>query len=222
MVVDQKRGPGRPAKFDRDKAVRKAMDIFWGRGFETATARDLAEAMQIRPSSFYNSFGDRESVFREALVLYTAEAPDALLKTIEPGMPVLPVVWDMFREICRVRATDPSGRGCLVVNSLAGLVGVEPVLGDEIADAIRERIALIGRLLEQAEAQREIAPLADRKAVAEGLFAFLCGVNLIAKVIRQEEALWLMCKQVLIGLGLTPSDVSSLNLSEDVKLQRLS
>jgi TetR/AcrR family transcriptional repressor of nem operon len=207
-MLDQKRGRGRPVEFDRAKAVRQAMDVFWGQGFEMATARNLAAAMQIRPSSFYNSFGDRESVFREALGLYTAEAPDAVLGAVEPGMPVLPILWDMFRDLCRVRAADPRGRGCLVVNSLAELVRVDAVLGDEVAGAVREKIARIDRLLEQAEGQGEILPLADRNAVAEGLFAFLCGVNLIAKVIRQEEALWLMCKQVLIGLGLAPSDTS--------------
>lgn len=203
-VTGGKRARGRPAKFDRAQAIRQAMELLWTQGFPATSARDLAGAMQIEPSSFYNSFSDRESVFREALSLYASEQPDAVLEGIKPGSPVIPVFWNMFHEVCRVRTADPEARGCLIVNSIAGLVGAEPTLGEEVADAARDRIARIEKLLVQAEKQREISPLDDRRAVAEALFAFLCGVNLIAKVIRSEKALWRMCQQVLTGLQLVP------------------
>jgi TetR/AcrR family transcriptional repressor of nem operon len=202
--VGQARGRGRPPKFDRNEAIRRAMDLFWRRGYTTATARDIADAMQIKPSSFYNSFGDRGHVLREALGIYAADAPDAVLRAIAPGMPVVPVLWDMFREICRVRAADPEARGCLLVNTLAELAVSEPGLGEEIARAVRDRVRLIEGLLAQAEAQGEIAPLADHRAVSEALVTFLCGLNLISKVIRDERELWLMCERVLTGLGLAP------------------
>jgi TetR/AcrR family transcriptional repressor of nem operon len=181
------------------------MHLFWRRGFKAATARDLAATMQIKPSSFYNSFGDRGRVLREALSIYSGDAPDAVLRAIAPGTPVLPVLWDMFREICRVRAADPEARGCLLVNTLAELAGAEPGLGDEIAGAVRHRMGLIEALLAQAEAQGEIAPPTNRREVSEALLTFLCGLNLISKVIRDERELWLMCERVLTGLGLAPA-----------------
>ena len=207
--MGQARGRGRPAKFDRAEAVRRAMHLFWQRGFKAATARDIAEAMQIKPSSFYNSFGDRGRVLREALSIYSGDAPDAVLRAIAPGTPVLPVLWDMFREICRVRAADPDARGCLLVNSLAELAGAEPGLGEEIAGAVRHRMGLIEALLAQAEAQGEIAPPTNRREVSEALLTFLCGLNLISKVIRDERELWLMCERVLTGLGLAPAGTAS-------------
>ena len=203
--MDQARGRGRPPKFDRTEAVRRAMYLFWRQGFKAASARDIADAMHIKASSFYNSFGDRGRVLREALSLYASDAPDAVLRAIEPGMPVLPVLWDMFREICRIRAADPDARGCLLVNSLAELAGAEPGLGEEIAGAVRHRMGLIEALLAQAEEQDEIAPPTNRRAVSEALVTFLCGINLISKVIRDERELWLMCERVLTGLGLAPA-----------------
>jgi TetR/AcrR family transcriptional repressor of nem operon len=203
--VGQARGRGRPPKFDRTEAIRRAMELFWRRGYTAATARDIADAMQIKPSSFYNSFGDRGRVLREALGIYAAAAPDAVLRAIAPGMPVLPVLWDMFREICHLRAADPEARGCLLVNTLAELVGAEPGLGEEITGAVKDRMRLVEALLVQAEVQGEIAPQADHRAVSEALVTFLCGLNLISKVIRDERELWLMCERVLTGLGLAPA-----------------
>ena len=203
--MGQARGRGRPPKFVRTEAVRRAMHLFWRQGFKAASARDIADAMHIKASSFYNSFGDRGRVLREALSLYASDAPDAVLRAIEPGMPVLPVLWDMFREICRVRAADPDARGCLLVNSLAELAGAEPGLGEEIAAAVKYRMRLVEDLLARAESQGEIAPLTDRQATSEALVAFLYGLNLISKVVRDERELWLMCKRVLTGLGLAPA-----------------
>jgi TetR/AcrR family transcriptional repressor of nem operon len=144
-------------------------------------------------------------VFREALSMYAADAPEAVLRAIAPGTPVLPVLWGMFREICRVRAADPDARGCLLVNSLAELVGVEPGLGEEIAGAIRHRMRLVEGLLAQAEAQCEIAPPTNRKAVSEAIVTSLCGIHLMSKVIRDEQELWLGCERLFIGLGLVPA-----------------
>jgi TetR/AcrR family transcriptional repressor of nem operon len=66
-------------------------------------------------------------------------------------------------------------------------------------------MGLIEALLAQAEEQDEIAPPTNRRAVSEALVTFLCGINLISKVIRDERELWLMCERVLTGLGLAPA-----------------
>jgi TetR/AcrR family transcriptional repressor of nem operon len=200
--VAKARGRGRPQTFDRTEAVRRAMHLFWRRGFKAASTRDIAEAMQIKPSSFYNSFGDRGRVFREALSIYAADQPDAALRAIAPGMPVLPVLWEVFRKVCRVRAADRDARGCLLVNSLAELGGAEPGLGEEMASAVRDRMRLIEGLLAQAKAQGEIAPSTNCREVSEALVTFLFGLNLISKAIRQERELWLMCERLLTDLGL--------------------
>jgi hypothetical protein len=54
-------------------------------GLQSTTARDIAEAMQIKPSSVYNTFANCAGVFREALRIYAAEAPESVLRGIAPA-----------------------------------------------------------------------------------------------------------------------------------------
>jgi len=82
-----KQSRGRPVEFDREAAVRAAMNRFWKRGFGSVPASDLADSMAITRSSLYNSFGDRESVFREALETYRRLAPDAADLHLPPADP---------------------------------------------------------------------------------------------------------------------------------------
>jgi len=70
IVEGSKRGRGRPSEFDRAAALREAMKLFWERGYEGTSFDDLVAAMRISASSFYNSFGSKEKIYREATDAY--------------------------------------------------------------------------------------------------------------------------------------------------------
>jgi AcrR family transcriptional regulator len=67
-----RRARGRPKNFDRSVALEQAMQLFWERGYEGASFDDLAAAMGISASSFYNSFGSKERLYQEAIEAYMA------------------------------------------------------------------------------------------------------------------------------------------------------
>lgn len=178
------------------------MHLFWKQGFLSVSAKDLADAMSIQRSSFYNSFGSREAVFIEALHRYAAQAPDAPLHEFPLGHPVMPVLVAVLRQICRVRSEDVESRGCLVCNAIAELVGVDQAIGPLLEEAVKHRTVVFRRLLSQAVRQGEIGPLADEEAAAAGFTAFLIGLNTLSKVVRDEKQLWAICRQFLRGLGI--------------------
>jgi AcrR family transcriptional regulator len=62
---------GRPRSFDREQALRSAMEVFFARGYDGATLDELLTAMgDIAPPSFYSAFGSKDRLFREAADLY--------------------------------------------------------------------------------------------------------------------------------------------------------
>ncbi len=197
------RKSGRPVGFTRDDAVEAAMNVFWKKGFLAVSAKDLAESMGIQRSSFYNSFGSREAVYREALDRYSALAPDAPLDHVAPGQPVVPVLVSVMRHLCHVRALDTEARGCMVCNGIAELVGVEDFVGPLLKNAVKRRVAVLERLLRQAVRQGEIGALSDERATARAVVAFLVGLNTVSKVVRDEKQLWAMCREFLAGLGVS-------------------
>src|SRR5579862_7020387 len=69
---------GRPRAFDLEKALDRAMQVFWRKGYLGTSLSDLTEAMGINRPSLYAAFGNKESLFRKALEHYS-KGPSAYL-----------------------------------------------------------------------------------------------------------------------------------------------
>src|SRR3984957_7648127 len=61
---------GRPRAFDDEKALNRAMQVFWRKGYLGTSLSDLTEAMGINRPSLYAAFGNKKSLFRKALDRY--------------------------------------------------------------------------------------------------------------------------------------------------------
>lgn len=193
---------GRPSKFDRSEAVAVVMNEIWRRGYEGSSAKALAESLGITRSSFYNAFESREALFLEALELYFSQSPDRALNDIPPDASILRTLTSMFREICRVRAADTEARGCLAVNCVAELVGVDEALGPALVSVFQKSLARLESLLRRAAARGETEDNGDLHEKALALKNLLVGLNLMSKIVRSEQELWAIAQQTLKGLGL--------------------
>ena len=61
---------GRPRSFDIDRALDRALLVFWRKGYEGASLSDLTKAVGVNRLSLYGAFGDKEAPFRDALDRY--------------------------------------------------------------------------------------------------------------------------------------------------------
>jgi AcrR family transcriptional regulator len=192
-------GRGRPRAFDRDTALRRAMEVFWLKGYAGASMADLTQAMGINSPSLYAAFGTKEDLFEAAVDLYAAtEGP-----TLWGHLSKTPSAKEAIRQLLDASAisyTDPSNPpGCLVV--LGAIVGGDP--GEGVTARLAKRRAegldlLIARLQQDIDA-RLLPKSLDCRAVATFYFTLQQGMSLQARDNPNRAALRAMGEAAMLA-----------------------
>jgi AcrR family transcriptional regulator len=105
---------GRPREFDVEKALDRALRVFWRKGYEGASLADLTEAMGINRPSLYAAFGSKEGLFRRALDRY-ADGPAAYVRDALNEPTARAVAERLLNGAIDLLANPRNPRGCLAV-----------------------------------------------------------------------------------------------------------
>lgn len=193
---------GRAMKFDRDAAIDWVMNEIWQVGFEALSVKTISEKLGITRSSFYNTFISREALFVEALERYFSLSPDRRLEGFADSPNLLKLLTEVFKEACRQRTDDTLHRGCLAVNSISELVGVNEELGPKLEDAIQYSISRFEQLLDLCVSRGELPNTVNTRHLALAIQNLLMGMNTLSKVVKSKEELWAGTKLNLQALNL--------------------
>lgn len=177
----EQRGKGRPRAFDRNLALRRALEIFWQRGYEPTSVAELCRAMGINPPSLYAGFGNKASLFIEAVSYYERTYWDAPGKRFFAEPDIHRAVDAFFSEAAGILLSPDTPCGCMVV--LAAVNISEDAT--EVIEAIRQlRLAtkkMFAERLRRAISDGQIAPDTDVPALAGALNAMLEGLSIQAR-----------------------------------------
>ncbi|MDB4957391.1 MAG: Transcriptional regulatory protein [Myxococcales bacterium] len=179
---------GRHKEFEREDVLRRAIPVFWEKGFASTSTEDLVQAMGIGRQSLYDTFGDKRGLFLEALRVYTTESIAALLKTLRAGPTVLEAIERVLVELAeahdKVRA-----RGCMGVNAICELVPEDAEVRalTETTGGLLE--AHLKDIIDEGKSQGDIARSIDSRAAARFIGATLSGMKVQAKAGVSSEAL---------------------------------
>jgi TetR/AcrR family transcriptional regulator, transcriptional repressor for nem operon len=105
----------RNVEFDEQLAVSRAMDVFWKKGYNGTTMRDLTEAMGINSSSLYNTIGDKHELFIRSIKHYTESRMKAAVKLLEPIKSPIKAIEKFIQSSVYVITNEPNS--CLAIKT---------------------------------------------------------------------------------------------------------
>ncbi|HET7715594.1 MAG TPA: TetR/AcrR family transcriptional regulator [Bauldia sp.] len=158
---------GRPATFDRDEALRGAMEVFWARGYEGATLEDLQAAMGgISPPSLYNAFGSKEALFKEVVDLFMATVGAPAAQALAGEQTAREAIEGMLRRSAEAFSMPGKPHGCLVALGATNCAPANKGPQDYLLAIRRRTPGLIKQRLDRAVAEGELPAGLDTGAVA--------------------------------------------------------
>src|SRR5258707_1900758 len=129
----------RPREFDRGEVLKRALAVFWEKGYEATSTDDLVRAMGIGRQSMYDTFGDKHQLYLEALRLYEANSGAELFKRIYETPSPFVAICDYILSIADGTSADRA-RGCFYVNATNELAPSDPPVGPPEQGCGREEL----------------------------------------------------------------------------------
>lgn len=178
----------RNKSFNTITTLKKAMNLFWLKGYEATSIDDLCEVMGIKRGSLYNAFGDKRTLFFRTLELYTTPNGNQVFSP-DSGESALAAIHSLFDTAIDVAINGNDIRGCLIVNTAIEMAATDKEVA-QYCDSQRENYeAMFYNLLVIAEENNEIKSGQDLQAMAQYLVNAFYGLRVTTKLTREDSTL---------------------------------
>ncbi len=130
---------GRPRNFDIDEALTAAMKVFWSKGYDGASLKDLTKAMGISGPSMYAAFGDKRQLYLKTIDRYADVNGCAPIIIFESESDIKKAVKGFLESVIEYSTDQSSGKsGCFLASCVSTNVGEVEGVKERMNSAIAE------------------------------------------------------------------------------------
>ncbi len=177
---------GRARAYDEDAVLNGAMHAFRRKGYLGVSIRDLEQATGLKLGSIYNSYGDKEGLFRAAFAHYLEAVLRRRIRDHAPATSGLAGLRALFLSL--LREPDGGSFGCLITNAAVEFGGDRACpagVGDGLrilSDTFADRLAAVRR---DGGLRRDV----DVRVAASKLLALYQGILVLVRAGHDKAAL---------------------------------
>ncbi len=170
---------GRPREFDVDKALDRALKVFWRRGYEGASLPELTKAMRISRPSLYAAFGNKEALFRKAIDRYV-DGPGATVR-VALDQPTARAVFERALDGTIDMLTDARNpHGCFLVQGALACGDTADCVRREMAKRRDAFVVALRERFDRAVKEKDLPPAAVPADLARFVATILHGMSVQA------------------------------------------
>lgn len=167
-----KRARGRPREYDEGRALEAAAQVFWTQGLSGSSLDDLSSAMGMSRPSIYNAFGNKEALYRRALLHFGEGMEAAFELTMLGERDIRVALTGFYRAALSTYTSGDLPRGCMVMSTAAVAATCHPEVQADLLAVIRTLDRKIAKRLRQAVDDGQLPSSFDaagRAAIAQGI-----------------------------------------------------
>jgi len=178
----------RQKEFDPERALAKAMTLFWRLGYENTSLEALMKEMGIARQSLYDTFGDKRSLYLKAIAYYRDQTNNEMQRMLNE----IRSVKDGFAKLLYGMAAETREqheRGCLLLSANLQRDPKDAVVRDFLRDNQTRVEAIFVQALERGQKQGELSPEDDPAALARFFVATIQGMRAMARLKSERKPL---------------------------------
>jgi AcrR family transcriptional regulator len=158
---------GRPRAYDTEAALKRATETFWKTGYSGTSLDSIAAATGMSPPSLYAAFGNKHTLYLEALARYWEISLAATREALAEDRPLGESLMLAFEAALSIYFSGIAGaRGCFVIGTAVTEAGEDTAIRSSVAAGLRMIDADFEARFRAAQTRGELKPDADPSALA--------------------------------------------------------
>lgn len=171
----------RTKDFDERSVLEKAMHLFWLKGYNATSMQDLVDELGISRSSLYDTFGDKHSLFMQALENYQASATEEMKALVENTASTKEAIGKILSNIVSELTADKEHKGCFLVNASVEMAPVDKEVGNMLCQNDRQMEDFFYETLQKGQQKGEITKTQDARLLAKFIINNIKGLRVASK-----------------------------------------
>ena len=185
----EKRSRGRPRQYDPDQVLESAITVFSAKGYTGTSLDDLARAMGMNRPSLYLAFGDKESLYRQALSHFVQHLRATVGRVVIAEPNLQQALRNFYAGGLDVYFANTPPLGCFMFCTAPVEALVHPEIQQDMKRLLEELDTLLEEKFRQAQQDGQYPADGDAKSAAKVAQAVLQSLAIRARAGESRAAL---------------------------------
>lgn len=168
-------------EFDPDEVLRKAMPVFWQKGYGNTSIEDLVAATGVSRYGLYGEFESKRGLFHACLDHYQDEIVDMAFSVVEQTDASISNIHAYFKKVLNLASTEQGSLGCLMSNTANEVAPYDKRAANKV-EKYRTRLQSgFKAALSNAKAKGELPARIKTEQTADFLIGVVQGLSVMAR-----------------------------------------
>ncbi|GAB3902846.1 TetR/AcrR family transcriptional regulator [Mucilaginibacter boryungensis] len=156
----------RTKDFNEEEVLKKAVCLFWDKGYNGTSMQDLVDGLGISRSSLYDTFGDKHQLYLKALETYQQGYGQQLCALIGKAPSAKAAIRELLELVARDLLGDKQRKGCFVVNAGIEMASHDKEVNGMICQSEQQLEQAFLKVIQNGQQSGELDKKQDAQAIA--------------------------------------------------------
>jgi len=152
------------------------MVVFWEKGYEATSMHDLVEATGLLKGSLYGAFGDKQNLYRIALIHYDQTRIQMGIDMLRGDGEATVKIANLFNSVIEAARSELFSGGCLLCNASVEMAPVDERVGNLVQTTLSKLHSAV-----EVAIRRDNLPQDKSTRIASAIIAAYFGSRVLAK-----------------------------------------